>query len=219
MKANFEIEQGSYEWHEIKYRKVGGSNAKDLRVKDLLDSALFHRICGEKCEDFVYEEGFKSEDMQRGNDLEPLAREELEKLTGIKFLVPGWIQSDIEILGLSPDGIDEQFENGCEIKCPGAKKYNQYLKDNHLIVEDHKDQICDYFATIPTLKHLYVVAYRPEHYFKKLIVCLVCEDTTVNDGTKAKPVMKTIRQIADEIRDNATVLEVATNEFIESLKF
>ena len=53
---------------------------------------------------FNYEEGFTSEAMQRGIDLEPLAIEEVTKETGIIFKDAGWIGRN-DYHGHSPDGI------------------------------------------------------------------------------------------------------------------
>lgn len=213
------IEQGSYEWKQLRHGKIGGSSAKDLFVKDLKGSAIFHKICAEKCEPFQEDDEYLSHDMQRGNDLEPFAREELEALTGLKFNVPAWIQSDIRILGVSPDGLTEDHESACEIKCPGAKKYNAYLFDNSLLLFDYREQISDYFAANPKLKTLYVVAYRPEHKYKTMLVVKVTKETLINMGTEKTPKMETVESVALAIQSKALELDVMTDEFINTLKF
>ncbi|MEG7750696.1 YqaJ viral recombinase family protein, partial [Listeria monocytogenes] len=72
-------------------------------------------------EDFEFEaDTFESDAMQRGNDLEPFAREYLNKYTGLEFKQTGWLQSEEnELLGISPDGITDCNRFSCEIKCLG----------------------------------------------------------------------------------------------------
>jgi len=219
MKIYEKIIQGSDEWKELRHGKIGGSSAKDLFVKDLKGSAIFHTICAEKCEPFQDEDEFLSHDMQRGNDLEPFAREELETLTGLKFNVPAWIQSDINILGVSPDGLTEDIESACELKCPSVKKYNAYLFDNSLLLSDYPYQIATYFAANPSLKNLFVAAYRPEHRYKKMIVVNVTKETLLNVGTEKTPKFEKVESVALEIQSKAIELDKITDEFINSLKF
>lgn len=213
------IEQGSTEWKELRHGKIGGSSAKDIFVKELRGSAIFHTICAEKCEPFQEQDEYLSQDMQRGNDLEPFAREELESLTGLKFNVPAWIQSDIRILGVSPDGLTEDMESACELKCPSAKKYNAYLFDNSILLSDYSEQIATYFAANPKLKTLYVAAYRPEHRYKTMIVVKVTKETLINMGTEKTPKLETVESVALAIQSKALELEKITDEFIETLKF
>jgi len=214
------IEQGTIEWKRIRHAKVGGSSSKDVLVKDLEDSAIFHKICGEMCEDFdEYETSFVNEAMERGNNLEPLARIELEKLKGIKLLVPAWIQSDIPILGISPDGINEENTFAGEFKCPAKNTYNKYMANNRLLVDDYAPQIADYFAVVPTLEKLYMCAYRPEHRFCKFICVEVTRDFLFNNGTVKTPKMYTIGELANDIRVRAIELQTMCNEQIEKYKF
>jgi hypothetical protein len=69
-----DIEQGTSEWHETRYRKVGGSTAKGLFVKS---DTLKIELLGQFFESFNYVEGYISDDMARGNLLEPFAVNEL----------------------------------------------------------------------------------------------------------------------------------------------
>jgi hypothetical protein len=220
MEVIMNIEQGSIEWKRIRHAKVGGSSSKGLQVKDLFGSALFHQICGEMCEDFdEYEDTYVSHTMQRGTDLEPEARKELELLKGISFIVPAWIQSDINILGVSPDAVTEDLTMAAEFKCPTRSVYNKYLLNNRLLVDEHADQIADYFASIPPLKLLYACAYRPEHKFKKLIVVEVTRDFLFNNGTEKTIKMYTIGELAEDIKVNALRLEEMCKNQIDTYKF
>ncbi len=204
-----DIAQGTIEWHAIRYAKVGGSTCKDLLIKDLEDSAIFHRICGEMCEDFNPDDinTFVTKDMERGNDLEPKARERLEKKIGVKFEVAAWIQSNIKILGISPDGVNKENTIAGEFKCPAKNTYNKYMNNNRLLVDDYAPQIANYFAVIPTLEKLYMCAYRPEHKFCDFIMVEVTKDFVFNNGTVKTPKLYTIGELSEDIRSRAVELE------------
>ena len=121
MKIYHNLEQGSTEWFEMRHGKIGGTRAKQLSVKsDTLLIELLAELTEPYDEDL---ESYKSDAMENGSNLEPQARIELEKYTGFKFLEVGWIQSENQLIGVSPDGITECETIGCEIKCPEAKEH------------------------------------------------------------------------------------------------
>lgn len=183
-----DIAQKSLEWHEIKWGKIGGSLSKGLFVKS---DTLLIDILSQRMEDFEPSENdFISDDMERGNDLEPFAREYLKEYTGLDFLETGWLQSEEnELLGISPDGITDCETISCEIKCFGRKKHFQVLLSNEIPLEN-LPQIVHYFTVNPKLKKLYFIAFRPEapnHFIKE-----VTKETIVNLGTKSKPILYTV---------------------------
>ena len=113
-----EIKQKSEEWFRIKWGKIGGTASNGLFVKN--SDTLLIDILSQRFEDYVHVEGYVSADMERGNFLEPQAREYLEEYSGLKFVETGWLQSEEnELLGISPDGITEDEKVQCEIKCFG----------------------------------------------------------------------------------------------------
>lgn len=184
MKAYFELEQGSIEWHEIRYRKIGGSGAKGLFV----DSAtLLTSLIADFCEEFDEEadEGFVSQSMWRGKMLEPEAREQLKQYTGVNFIDCGWIQSDHELLGISPDGITEDLTIACEAKCfEKVQHIKTCLSGN--IPPENIAQCVHYFTVNPKLETLYFISYRPENTIKSLFVKELKRDSMVSVGWKIK---------------------------------
>jgi hypothetical protein len=40
MKINYKLQQGSEEWHELKYTKIGGTRAKSVMVKKGIEEAV-----------------------------------------------------------------------------------------------------------------------------------------------------------------------------------
>ena len=209
-----EIEQGTLEWFEIKWGKIGGTLSKGLHTKT---DTLFLDILSQQLEYFEPVESFTSDAMQHGKDNEPFAREYLEKYTGLKFNETGWLQSEKnELLGISPDGITEDEKIACEIKCFGRKKHLEVLVSNEIPL-DNIFQLVHYFTVNPKLEKLYFIAFRSEsvkHFIKELTL-----ESVVNIGTKAKPREMTIEAARDYSLEFADELLKKINKTKESLTF
>lgn len=198
------IVQGTEEWHQIKWGKVGGTSSKGLFVPS---DTLLIQLLAEHTEEFeMDEDDYCSPEMLRGIELEPLARQELEQYTGLKFDNPGWLQSDeIGILGISPDGITDDGISSCEIKCPGGKRHigTVYGKD---IPSDNIHQSLHYFTVNPNLQVHYFCSFRPESKYR-LFVKKITLDSVIDLGTKAKPNCKKVSEWAQIARKAAYELE------------
>ncbi|HED4408758.1 TPA: YqaJ viral recombinase family protein [Pasteurella multocida] len=73
-------------------------------------------------------EGFKSQHMERGNELEPLARMAYEFATGNEVTQVGGVYlNDKKELMISPDGLIPNRQKGLEIKCPKMKTHIKYI--------------------------------------------------------------------------------------------
>lgn len=192
MKAYYDIEQRTDEWFEVKHARIGGTRSGTA------EKTLLPEIVGELTEPFYGgEEGFTSHAMQRGIDLEPLARETLEAELFIQFKECGWLQSDDnDLLGISPDGITECETIMCEIKCPSAKKHMEQVLSTE-ILPDYVDQLIHAFIVNEKLEKHYFVSFRPENTKKPLWYRELTKDSEVNVGTLARPVMA---KIADEVK-------------------
>lgn len=193
-----DIQQGSEEWHAIKWGKIGGTLSKGLFVKS---DTLLIEILSQRLEEFDFVESFTSDAMDRGNELEPEARKYLNEYTDLEFQEVGWLQSEEnELLGISPDGITEDLKDGCEIKCLGRKKHLEVILSNEIPL-DYIHQCVHYFTVNPKLEKLHFIAFRPEapkHFIKVLT-----RDSLVNIGTKAKPVIKNISDVCKESLNEA----------------
>lgn len=214
MKIYHEIVQGTEEWFALKYGKVGGSTSKGLFVPS---DTLLLELLAENTEPFAMEEdGYTSADMQRGIELEPLHRSEIEKYTGVKFNVPGWVQSEeCAIIGISPDGISEDLTVSWEGKSPGAKKHisTVYAKE---IPSDNIHQSLHYFTVNRKLEKHFFSSFRPESNYP-LFVKLITLDSVIDLGTKAKPLLKTVREWANIGRFNALELEANLQNALKQL--
>lgn len=217
MIAYFNIEQGSTEWFEVKHGKVGGTRSKDLFIKT---DTLLIKLIAEHIEPFDedYEEGYKSDAMERGNEFEPQGRVELGKYVGVEFLECGWIQSDNELLGISPDGITADLKTQCELKCPGATAHLKMILSDAIPIE-YINQCVHAFTCNDKLENFYFASYRPENKLKPLFVKKLTRNSLVNNGTVAKPVMQEIRHLVTASIAEAEKLQEQISEKINQLKF
>lgn len=108
------MEQKSPEWHEIRRGKMTASNGQAIgNVGKGLDTYIVE-VMSDYYSSWV-EDNFISKDMQKGIDLEPLARAEYELVTGTKVTEVWFIEYD-EYVGCSPDGLVWE-DWWVEIKC------------------------------------------------------------------------------------------------------
>jgi hypothetical protein len=74
-------------------------------------------------------ESFKSKAMERGNEMEPKAKELYQQLTGFKVREVGGIFLDENRETIcSPDGLIESEKRGLEIKCPNLNTHIGYVR-------------------------------------------------------------------------------------------
>lgn len=214
---HFNIDQQSSEWFELKWGKIGGTRAKELFVKS---DTLFYKLLAETIEPFDEdaEDGYQSEAMERGNFLEPQARIELQKYTGLEFIECGWIQSDNELMGISPDGITADLTVQCEVKCPQPIAHLKMCVSDAIPLE-YINQCVHAFTVNDKLEMLYFVSYRPECTIKPLFVKKLTRDSLVNNGTFAKPVMVLIQDLVKVSYREAGFLQEQITETINKLNF
>lgn len=157
-----DIQQGTDEWLSLRLGKATASNfSKIITSRGELSKSL-EKYALELASQVLatdLEQGFKSESMQRGNDLEPLAREAYQEYTfnivdEVAFLDCGdW--------GYSPDGLIGK-DGVVEFKCPQATTHTKYLFDDKLPTE-YKAQVqgglmvserqwCDFVSFHPNFK-------------------------------------------------------------------
>lgn len=216
MIARWDIIQGTKEWHELRYGKIGGSTSKGLFVDSdtLLDELISARL-----EPFeMDEDSYTSAAMDRGTEMEPLARQALEQYTGVTFIECGWIQSEEnELLGISVDGIIKNLTIAAEIKCPGRKKHTETLRSG-VIPYEHNFQILHNFTVNKNLKRIYFCSFRPECKHD-IFVRHLDLTSMINLGTKSKPVIKSVSEWAEISRNKADDLLLKVNNEISRLNF
>lgn len=218
MKVHTEIIQGSPEWHQLRYGKIGGSDAKGLWVKS---GTLLTALVAELTEPFdgsELEDQYLSPDMERGYYLEPIARKELSLYTGYNFMEVGYIESgESKLIGISPDGITPELDTTCEIKCPSKEKHMEILLTGKIPLI-YITQCIWYFVAIPGLKKHVFGSYRPEA-IKPMWYTELTKESVVNIGTEAKPKMETIGNCVDQLHEKIKELEINIEETIKILQF
>lgn len=202
--------QGSEEWHKERYGKIGGTSAGDLMSKTSFDKLKLELI-GSALEPFELEDSFTSTAMQRGIELEPLARQYLEDYTGLVFNEYGWLQSEIDCLGISPDGLTEDQKISCEIKCPSKSVHMSYIFGSIL---PYFWQNINYFAINPKLEKHYFISYRPESMIPGHIIELT-RDTIVY---RTKTISGTVGEFAQELRDSALIMDTQVKNILTETK-
>jgi len=126
------IEQGTAEWFSMRLGKVtatrvadvtakGKGSAEAAGVRNYRAQIVCERLTG------TVEETYINAAMQRGTDLEPLARECYEFLKGVTVEQVAFVDHPtIANAGSSPDGL--VGEDGLvEIKCPNTATHIEYL--------------------------------------------------------------------------------------------
>lgn len=173
-----DVEQGSYEWHQIRLGKITSTRLKKVMSKDNL--SLVDELIAEEETGLSDDDGFVSEDMQRGIDLEPLAIKEYESITGNSVTRYGILQSDdLPILCQSPDGY-VGTEGAIEVKCPRTKTHVKYIRQGK-IPNEYKEQVWCYFMVNPNLKWLDFISYDPRLTKKPIWVLRVNREDVQDD--------------------------------------
>lgn len=97
----------------------------------------------------------------RGEELEPEARETFEAIMKIKVEEVGFVTRSDEVVGCSPDGLINNKNGkpvaGLEIKCPLPKNHAKYILDRELPV-DYKQQVHGSMA-VTGLNYWYFMSY------------------------------------------------------------
>lgn len=141
MRIYRELEQGSEEWLKVRIGRITGTRTK--KVMQANNLGLVDELIAEMVTEQI-EEFYINEAMQRGTDMEPIARKEYEEITGLKVEQVGFLLSDeYNWLGFSPDGLINEngiYRKGVEIKCPDTDTHVRYIRQNTL-PNEHKYQV------------------------------------------------------------------------------
>ncbi|MEW6316267.1 MAG: lambda exonuclease family protein [Pseudomonadota bacterium] len=120
------MQQQTEDWYTARLGRVTASRVRDVMAKgrggapsatrqNYMMQLLCERLTGKR------EEGFTSAAMQRGNELEPIARMAYELYADAEVTEAGLIlHPKIEGFGASPDGLILSARGGIEIKCPNT---------------------------------------------------------------------------------------------------
>lgn len=209
------IIQGTDEWKEIRHSKVGGSTAKEVMTnlgKSVRTCAIFSKLLSERMEDFdPFQSSYQNAAMQRGNEYEPFAREEYERIYDETVQQVGWVELDGGFIGISPDGWIQQKKKSIEIKCPSAETHVKYMLNFNDFLEDYCWQIVHNFLVLK-VDTVDCISFRPENKFNKLIVFSVTKDTEIKISAKAT---KKVSELVEMLNARLIELESELNKEIE----
>lgn len=165
----YKVEQGSQEWHELRCGKI--TSSRIAKVYSSTNLALVDELIAERFLKYSdNDDDFINGDMQRGNDLEPIAADEYTAKFGIELERVGFCVSDkYSWLGCSPDRFTPDRKGGIEIKSPRAKGHIMYIRMGG-IPNKHKEQIWNYFLVNEKLEWLDFVSFCPNFTIKPLYV-------------------------------------------------
>jgi putative phage-type endonuclease len=120
----FDIKQGSPEWHALRKTKVTSTDAAAIMGSSKWKTQL--DIYNEK-KDINVKPLYISDRMQRGIDLEPIARSLFTVKTGI-IMQPAVVVHENGWMMASLDGISNCGRYTLEIKCPGFEDHHTALQ-------------------------------------------------------------------------------------------
>jgi hypothetical protein len=127
-----DVIQRTAAWFQIRSGNVGGSQAESIcstlksgresaRRRDLRTQLSLERVLGHSIEP---QDGYVSEDMQRGLDLEMEAVTALSEHIGLLIRPVGWIQDTSRRAGVSPDGIAMGSEDDALVEAKAPRPGN-----------------------------------------------------------------------------------------------
>ena len=222
MKIYDKIIQGTDEWKELRHGKIGGSTAKEIMSKyekPITECAAFYTLLSDQMEDFdPFANEFTSFSMQRGNELEPEARSEYERITGIEMAQFGWIEID-SFVGISPDGWNIKLKKAIEIKCPAANTYAKYLLNFDEFLSDYVWQLVHYFVVLG-VDSVDCVAYRPENKLIPIIIHTITKETKIKISAKVTlPILELMTMLQMRLTEAKSAIDseiariITTNNF------
>ena len=138
-------EQRSPEWFEARLGRITGSMAKCIwektakgaptaKWRNYQDQLVAETLTGISADDV-----YVTFDMQRGVDLEPIARRALAKRLGAAIRETGFLAHKTMRIGSSLDGDINDFAAVVEIKCPKTTTHLGYIEAGAL-PEDYSGQ-------------------------------------------------------------------------------
>lgn len=139
--------QRSAEWYQARLGLLTGSCADAVIAErkrgtgELQARAqLRRRLVCERLTGLSSDGTYQSDDMQRGNDLEPLAFAAYEARAGQIVQRVGFVKHDVYATGCSPDGFVGEWEGLIELKCPKSTTHLEYLQAG-VLPSEYRGQI------------------------------------------------------------------------------
>jgi len=167
-----DVDQGSFEWHQLRHGNVTGTSLKSAIGSPAVQKTLLNKIVSERMTEVQINDASSSA-MDRGNELEPVARRAVIKKTGLKFIETGLLVSEnVDGFKISPDGIfekDGKIIGGLEIKCPGSGKHVEYLIQGG-VPKEYMTQVAAPFIMSDDIQWWYFASFDDRNYERPLFI-------------------------------------------------
>jgi putative phage-type endonuclease len=187
------IEQGSPEWMALRIGKIGGSRVADvltegrsgaesLTRRKYKNELIRERLTGKKLDTY------KTPAMQRGIDLEPMARAWYEvKYNTFVDQVAIVLHPSINGGQCSPDGIVEATNSLIEIKIPNPENHLDNILTGGKQLEQYYDQVQWQLACMPEKEFCDLVSYDPDmpDHLKGFVKRIYRDDEYINNMQNA----------------------------------
>lgn len=168
-----QIEQGSVEWHEFRKNHIGSSDAPI--IMNVSPWKTPYQLWREKLD--LDPPQIINSAMQRGNELEPIARMLIEESFGQEFEPTVRISRTTEWMSASLDAISKDEKIVVEIKCPG--KEDHFAAVGNLIPKkyfpqlQHQLAVCEldfmYYFSFDGANGKLLKVYRDDEYINQMI--------------------------------------------------
>lgn len=165
------MQQGCAEWHDLRKTKITATDCPIIMGESHWKTRvqLYHEKISDEYNHFI------SDRMQRGIDLEPIARDLFNIQTGF-LLIPRVVINDWAMASL--DGMSEDGKTILEIKCPGQQDHELALDGKvpkHYYGQlQHQMYVCNvqnmYYFSFDGTDGVTVIVKRDDHYIDRMIV-------------------------------------------------
>ncbi len=147
--------QGSKAWHEFRRNKIGSSHAPIIMGVSpwCTPFMLWQRMLG------LIPEQEDNQNMMRGRELEPEAREKFNVCYGLDMKPDVQVDTRYSWMIASLDGYHEKTDTFCEIKVPG--KDDHYCAKEQCIPNKYIWQVIHQFI-VTGCEKMYYISYRPQ---------------------------------------------------------
>lgn len=167
------LKQNTPEWLEMRKGKVGASDAPV--IMQVSPHTTPYQLWQEKLE--LVPPKKSNWGMDRGRTLEDVAREELEKITGLFFLPQVKFHATIPWMMASVDAIDPSEKIVAEIKCPGEEAHAQalagHIPEQYFPQLMHQLEVCElemgYYYSFDGKAGVLLKIERNDKYIKEMI--------------------------------------------------
>jgi len=188
-----DIEQGTDEWHAIREGKLTASHGQEISANGKGLETYIYKMLSEKYSS-AERENYTNEHMERGNELEPIARSMYEMQESVSVDEVGFVELD-EYTGASPDGFVGE-DGGIEIKCHADTKHFRLVLNGEKEIESKYKWQCQMNMLITGRKWWDYVAYNP-NFEQSLVIFRIEADEEKHE--KLKKGLETGRKLIKEI--------------------